>query len=797
MQDGEEVLMQSLCIFYIRAVCFSSICFLPLQIYASQDGVVTTELTRPKVGLVLSGGGARGAAHVGVLKVLEEKHIPIDVISGTSFGAIVGGLYACGYTPAQIEHFFISKELQTWMQGGSNSKEYYLFKAEEPNASWQMFKITFDSVLRVKLPTNIISPDEMDFRLLELFTKASASADYNFDNLYIPFRCLASDISDNESVVFNSGEVDKAIRASMTFPFYLKPIRINGKLMFDGGMYNNFPSDVLKDEFEPEIIIGSKAASNYGPPDDDDIISQIQSMLMANTKYTVDSANGVLIVPNLKSVNLTDFSNSQEFIDSGYVATMQQIPRIKEMLKVSKSKEERITERDKFSKKKPEFQVGKISYKGINQKQEVYLNRLIRDKKVIAYLQDTSFGYKEKMDHIKKQYYKLLGEEKIESVSPELIYNPELGFYNLIFNIDKSNRVDAEIGGLLTSNTTNQIFFQLNFSRWTKYILKLSGNTYLGRFHNSVQGKMRFDVPTSLPLAFEFSYTFNSWNFFNTSTYFFEDEQPNYLVERDSYGRVSISTPVSKFSKLSFEYVGGKIQDRYYQTNQFSRTDTTDKTTFYFNSPGISFEYNSLNRKQFPSKGIYARLCVRYISGNEETIPGSTSTDTTNIFQYHDWVQFRMYYNNYFLSMGKFNMGFHLSLTWSNQPSFSNFTATALAAPAFQPIPESQTLFLPQFRAHKYGAAGLMVIYTILKNFDVRAEGYLFQPYREIKQSEDKEATYGEIFSDRSYIFSGTLVYHAAFGPISMCFNYYDPKEDPFSFSLNIGYYIFNKRPFQ
>lgn len=750
-----------------------------------------------RVGLVLSGGGAKGVTHIGVLKALEENNIPIDYIAGTSMGAIIGGLYASGYSPDQIEQFFISKELQAWMQGGSNSQENYLFKAEDPNASWQMFKITFDSVLKVKLPSNIISPADMDFKLLELFTEASAAAEYNFDKLYIPFRCVASDVAESKSIIFKSGETDKAIRASMTFPFYFKPIRIDGKLMFDGGMYDNFPVDILKNEFEPEIIIGSKAASNYGPPDDDDMISQIQSMLMANTEYTVDSNNGVLIVPDLKSVNLTDFSNSQEFIDSGYIATLQQIPKIKQMLKGYESEEQRKTKRDNFNKKKPEFNVGRIQYKGVIYKQEVYLNRLIRDKKVIVFLQDTVYGFKEKMDYIRKQYYKLLGEEKIESISPELIYNPELGFYDLIFNIDRSNRVDAEIGGLVTSNTTNQIFLQINYSRWTKYILKITGNAYLGRFHNSGRIKMRFDVPTSLPLAFEVSYTLNGWNYFNTATYFFEDEQPNYLVQRESFARVKVGAPVSKNSRLSIEFVAGINYDQYYQTNQFSRTDTTDETTFQFMSPGVVFEYNSLNRKQFASKGIYASVCGRYVYGHEETIPGSTSSDTTKISQYHRWLQFRMLYNNYILSSGKFNLGFHISLTWSNQPPFSNFTATALAAPAFQPIPESQILFLPQFRAHKYGAVGLMAIYTIIKNFDIRAEAYLFQPYREIKQSEDSEADYGEIFSNRSYILSGSLVYHAAFGPISMCFNYYERSEEPFSFSLNIGYYIFNKRPFQ
>ena len=97
-----------------------------------------------RVGLVLSGGGAKGVTHIGVLKALEENNIPIDYIAGTSMGAIIGGLYASGYTPAEIEQIFISKELQTRIQGRANTAGYYLFKAEDPNASWQIFKITFE-----------------------------------------------------------------------------------------------------------------------------------------------------------------------------------------------------------------------------------------------------------------------------------------------------------------------------------------------------------------------------------------------------------------------------------------------------------------------------------------------------------------------------------------------------------------------------------------------------------------------------------------------------------------------------
>jgi len=235
----------------------------------------------------------------------------------------------------------------------------------------------------------------------------------------------------------------------------------------------------------------------------------------------------------------------------------------------------------------------------------------------------------------------------------------------------------------------------------------------------------------------------------------------------------------------------------YYQTNQFSRLDTADRTTFNFYSPGVVFEINSLNRKQFATKGILFRLCGRFISGLETNDPGSTSVDTTIIKDYHNWLQLRFAYNNYFKTSKRLSFGFHGSLTLSNKSLFNNYISSVLSAPAFEPIPESKTIFLPQFRANNYAAVGLQGILSIFKNLDLRTEAYLFQPFKEIKQSEDNKAYYGKEFSDRYYIFSGCFVYHAAFGPISMCFNYYDQADEPFSFNINIGYFIFNKRPFQ
>ncbi|NOX47776.1 MAG: patatin-like phospholipase family protein [Chlorobi bacterium] len=596
---------------------------------------VPSSLNAQKVGLVLSGGGPRGVSHIGVLKALEENGIPIDYISGSSMGAIIGGLYASGYSPEEIEKIVASDKMQEWIAGGITSKYRYYFKQPDANASWHLFKIAIDSVLRLTIPTDISAHYELDYGFMNLFAGASAASSYDFDSLMIPFRCVASDIAENKQVVLRSGELGKAVRASSTFPFFFNPISIDGKLLFDGGMYNNFPVDVLIDEFLPDVIIGSKAASNYGPPKEFDLISQVQTMLMRDTKYSVDTSLGVLIVPELKTVRVTDFSNTRAFIDSGYIATLRAIPEIKKKVAKRLSPSEMDRKRKAFLQKKPPLIVGDIETKGLTERQDIYVHRLFKGNKKNGEKEAGDFPEGMTMDMIKPLYYKLLGDENVDYVYPNLVFNKETGKYDFILDVKKEKRFRAELGGLVSSKAINEIFFQMQYKSWRKNALCITGNMYLGSFHNSGYMNARMDFPGKLPFYVDMSYTLNGWNYFKTKTYFFEDIKPIYLIQNDAFYKTSFGVPVGRAAKISAEFSTGRKKDKYYQTNQFTRLDTTDVTYFDFNSPAIVFEYNSLNHKQYANNGTYFSLSGRFVYGEEENIPGSTSVDTSTFSAIH------------------------------------------------------------------------------------------------------------------------------------------------------------------
>ena len=182
--------------------------------------------SQQRIGLVLSGGGAAGIAHIGVLKALEGRGIPIDFISGTSAGALVGSLYACGFSPEEIEAYVLSDDFQLMTSGKLNTDKQFLFRKEEINANVLSFSFSRDSILKKSIPLNLITPSLLDYEMMRIMGLTSASKGNDFNQLFVPFRCVASDIVNKKSVTYSKGNLNEVVRASMTYPLYINPIKI-------------------------------------------------------------------------------------------------------------------------------------------------------------------------------------------------------------------------------------------------------------------------------------------------------------------------------------------------------------------------------------------------------------------------------------------------------------------------------------------------------------------------------------------------------------------------------------------
>ena len=234
---------------------------------------------RQSVGLVLSGGGAKGIAHIGVIQALEENDIPIDYVTGTSMGAIVGSLYAMGFTPADMMELITSREFGYWSTGTIDPSLSYYFSAPTPSPAMFTFNIgRSDSTAAV--PASFISPLPMNFEFMRLFSPYTAACGGDFDRLMVPFRCVASWPAEKRKVVLSRGDLGRSVRASMSFPGVFQPTEVDGRLLYDGGIYDNYPLDVMRSDFAPDIMIGVNVGSSDKGPQTS-IIAQLENLICA------------------------------------------------------------------------------------------------------------------------------------------------------------------------------------------------------------------------------------------------------------------------------------------------------------------------------------------------------------------------------------------------------------------------------------------------------------------------------------------------------------------------------------
>jgi NTE family protein len=746
--------------------------------------MLSPNLQAQKVALVLSGGGSKGAAHIGVIRALEENHIPINYIVGTSIGAIIGSLYASGYTPDEMEKLMDSDAFQRWAGGITDDANIYYYRKEEPNGGWVSLDFDFKKKLTSQLPTNLISPYEMDFAFLQILGPASAVCNSNFDQLMIPFRCVVSDVDSTKKLVLGKGDLSSAVRGSMSIPFVYKPIMINGKLVFDGGMYDNFPTDVAFQEFHPNVIIGSRVAERYSNPDREDVVSQLLSMLMARQSDSIPYPNSVLIAPNIPHMNLITFTKSHELADSGYRAAERKIPDIRKLVRDSQEINILNQERSDFHKKEAAIIFDSIHITGLNPAQTRYVIQILKHGKRLV-----------SSDDLKKQYFRFINEGFIKGIHPIARFNPVTGYYDLFLDIQKAENFNLQFGGNVSLGANSQGFLELQYKYlWTK-ALRFMINGYAGRFYNSVKANGRIDFNSKVPWYIETGYTYNHYDYFATTTYFFDDKTPSYVRQREYFGDVRIGMALTNKGKLYFSTTYAFNNSKYYQNNLFTRLDTADQTSFNFVNPQLCFELNNLNRKQYANAGACFNFAVGYVNGEEGFLPGSLALNRKEVRADQYWFYLKLLYDNYFQTWGPIKFGLYTEVHISNQPLMSNYTSTILNIPDFHPVPEMQTLMIPAYRATSFAGFGLKGVVRLYKKIDFRLEGYVFQPYQEINENSlDQTAFLGPVLSYRAWIGSASLVYNSLIGPISLGVNYYDKMAQHVTVNVNIGYILFNRK---
>lgn len=760
-----------------RFFLFLSACLLLLPFVQAQ-----------KVGLVLSGGGAKGMTHIGIIRALEENNIPIDYITGTSMGAIIGSLYAMGYSPDDMEALLRSEDFKRWYSGQVEPEYGYYFKQNRPTPEFFNIRFSFKDSLHIKpqiLPTSMVNPIQMNLVFVELFARATAACSGDFNRLFVPFRCIASDVYNKKPLIMRRGDLGDAVRASMSFPFVFKPIEIDSVLAYDGGIYNNFPTDIMREDFKPEVIIGSVVAANPGKPKENDLMSQLENMIMQKTDYTLPDSLGIIMTFKYDDVSLLDFDRLQELHDIGYNRTISLMDSIKGRIHRRVSAENVRLRRLVYRSNLPQFRFRDIYIEGANPQQQAYIKKEFHDE------DHEVFTYED----LKRGYFRLLSDNMISEIIPHAVYDSENDLYSLHLKVKMEDNFSVRMGGSVSTTSSNQIYLGLGYQDLNYYSKEITLDGQIGKVYNNAQLMAKIDLPTRIPTSYRLIASLSTFDYYKKDKLFSKNDKPSFNSKDERFVKLMVALPflANKRAEISIGY--GKLQDNYFQSSVINfDKDRSDRSTYNLLGGAIGFYGSTLNARQYATKGYFEKLVAQVFSGKEKFIPGNPTETSVTTKERQSWLQISYMKYAYHTMSPKFTLGWMAEMLYSSKNFSENYTATMLQAADFSPTPHSKLMYNEAFRANQFLAAGIKPIFVFNDMFQFRSEFYGFVPIFPIKKNALNKAYYGKAFSRFEYIGEISVICQLPFGAISAYVNHYSSTKKEWNVGLTLGWQLFNYR---
>lgn len=760
-----------------RFFLFLSACLLLLPFVQAQ-----------KVGLVLSGGGAKGMTHIGIIRALEENNIPIDYITGTSMGAIIGSLYAMGYSPDDMEALLRSEDFKRWYSGQVEPEYGYYFKQNRPTPEFFNIRFSFKDSLHIKpqiLPTSMVNPIQMNLVFVELFARATAACSGDFNRLFVPFRCIASDVYNKKPLIMRRGDLGDAVRASMSFPFVFKPIEIDSVLAYDGGIYNNFPTDIMREDFKPEVIIGSVVAANPGKPKENDLMSQLENMIMQKTDYTLPDSLGIIMTFKYDDVSLLDFDRLQELHDIGYNRTISLMDSIKGRIHRRVSAENVRLRRLVYRSNLPQFRFRDIYIEGANPQQQAYIKKEFHDE------DHEVFTYED----LKRGYFRLLSDNMISEIIPHAVYDSENDLYSLHLKVKMEDIFSVRMGGSVSTTSSNQIYLGLGYQDLNYYSKEITLDGQIGKVYNNAQLMAKIDLPTRIPTSYRLIASLSTFDYYKKDKLFSKNDKPSFNSKDERFVKLMVALPflANKRAEISIGY--GKLQDNYFQSSVINfDKDRSDRSTYNLLGGAIGFYGSTLNARQYATKGYFEKLVAQVFSGKEKFIPGNPTETSVTTKERQSWLQISYMKYAYHTMSPKFTLGWMAEMLYSSKNFSENYTATMLQAADFSPTPHSKLMYNEAFRANQFLAAGIKPIFVFNDMFQFRSEFYGFVPIFPIKKNALNKAYYGKAFSRFEYIGEISVICQLPFGAISAYVNHYSSPKKEWNVGLTLGWQLFNYR---
>ncbi|MDE7153471.1 MAG: patatin-like phospholipase family protein [Muribaculaceae bacterium] len=739
-------------------------------------------MSQPKsVGLVLSGGGAKGIAHIGVIKVLEEHNIPIDYIAGTSMGAIVGGLYAAGYTPEEMMELIDSKGFSYWSTGQIDEKLIYYFYRPDPTPAMMNVNLAPGDSTRSSsiLPTSLINPLPMNFAFMELFSAYTAQCGGDFDRLFVPYRCVTSDVYQKKKIVCKSGSLGDAIRASMSFPLVFQPIEMNGIPVYDGGIYDNFPVDVMRTEFAPDFMIGVDVSTPQTTPRSNDIVDQLEDMIMQKSDDSIAPAKGVKMHIDLHQFSLLDFPKARQIYKIGYDHAMAMIDSIEGRVASRVPAEERRLRRQVFKSATPYLIFDSVTVTGGTPNQNTYFERIFENTK------SDTFG----IDFAKYAYYRTLSGDKLKNLMPQADYNPENGLFNLRLRATVKDNLNVGFGGYITSSMNSMIFLGAGYNLLTRRPINAWLNAWVGQSYLAARASGRIFFTTNRPTSVTFDAVVSRMNTHTSDNLFYESDNPVSLSDMEAFGQLHYDWAVSRSAKMQF---GGGYGYRNFgyrsRVASFEKLNLRNRSTLNSWQAFLRYERNTLDDNSYPTAGAYYFIEGAGLRSRYNYYPASELE--TNYKREYFSARARVNLKNYFVNTDHFSFGTELTAYYSTRKLYPTYDQSIVMAQPFHPTPSTYNSFNSNARANQFVTAGAVPVYKVNDNLQLRANLHCFMPFRAIKMNENGTARYGRWFSDPSFFGEIAAVYNFHFANLTLYGNYTESSARDWNAGISFGLFF-------
>lgn len=727
------------------------------------------------VGLVLSGGGAKGIAHIGVIKALEENDIPIDYISGTSMGAIVGGLYAAGYTTDEMMELIKSREFTDAASGKIDERYtyYFLRDANEPNLF--TLNIGDKSSATSILPTSVINPIPMNFEFMALFSPFTAQCGGDFNKLFVPFRAVASDVTHKHKVVWSHGSLGEAIRSSMSFPLVFSPVQKDGALLYDGGIYDNFPVQVMTTEFAPSIIIGVDVSTPDSVTANPDMITQLSEMITQPGRGKLTPEQGIYIHINLSQFGLLDFAKADKISAIGYARAMEAMDSIKGRITARIPAMARNLRRDMFKSQTPYLRFDSITVTGASKKQNNYI------RSYFTHFHSDTFG----VASAASSYYRLAAPGKFRALDPTAVYNDSTGLFGLNLKASVKSDFTVGFGGYVSTTTSSMLYFSgayktLSYNSLSMGLSVWAGQSYLaGMLHSKV------NFATSMPSALTLEVIGSRHKFYDSEKLFFEENQPSYVTSSEAFARLIYGFAPNHAGSVNAGVGIGYVGDRYYQTIRELPYLSRDNVKQTLAQAVVSYKSSTLNNNAYPTRGAEYTAVLMGVTGHR-SVTHYAEADASH----RTWAQLEASTRNYFTLNRYLSLGTEIGALISTRKLLHDYDQAVVDAPAFVPTPTSYDIFDPSLRANSFVTAGLVPVWRVSSMIQLRAACHAFMPYRPIYCGEWNRAFYGNRFSKMEFFGELTGVLSLPFANVSAFGHYSTSSAGGWNFGVSLGVFM-------